>query len=146
MIVSLATPQILRVRASRGDDPEPTIDWTVRLGDFEYERNGVRGDKVYLRPFVGHLRVDGASAWGDIDVTSLLVSNEATDFDEVMETIETTDAIETLYRFARATLAPLVLGLDDSAAIPEFSPAATVEKLELSDEEPDSGDAPNPVD
>lgn len=131
----LANPEVLRLRASQGQgQPDSEIEWSVSYTPEPVEAiSPAEGDRQrIIYPVIGTLRTSGATGWGDISVGGLLIAVGEPRPTNLVELLQSSVGIESLYDIARGHLGPLLRTVDAVEELPRRSPQVTV--IEFDDE------------
>lgn len=127
MTIGLATPGVIRLRATYDDDQEQSFVWRIYVRDEPLGEDD-QGQRDY--PVIGSLRAAGEACWGDIDLSAVVTSVPAgIEGDALHEAIRDSIAAETLYDFGRSHLNSLFGTLGATLQLPYQSPDLKVETI-----------------
>ncbi|MBF4591260.1 hypothetical protein [Curtobacterium sp. VKM Ac-1395] len=132
---------VVRFRASQGDQTEEHIKW--RVGYAPASEEGVNGQ--HIRVVIATLHVGGNGGWAEIDAGAFLVSDdEGPDDDNLEAAVRQSIAVEAVYDFARSHLRGLLATIGVFVDIPVASPDPDMFVLVPHDdvEEPDDEEDP----
>lgn len=137
--LSVVNLQVFRLRASRADDVELHVNWSVT-----YSGTAMTTELGDAWPLLATIHAGGVGGWADITVSGIL-KNAGDVVDEDWEDeLASSEALETLYDFARSHLAPLLMTVDAEVPLSKVSPPVDLRAFEPSDEdEHDDASAPD---
>lgn len=120
----LTDPDVVSLNASREESQDPHVNWFV---GYAPEREA----EFDARVIMGSLHVVGETGRGDIRVAGLLFDNADAQYDDesLPEVLANSDAVETLYDFARVSLRSVLAIVDADARIPDASPDPEIDQL-----------------
>lgn len=135
-IVNLA---VFRLRASKADDVETHVEWSAT-----YSTTSVTGDAGDAWPVLATIHAGGVGGWADITVSGLLKNGDTIAVGDWESELASSEALETLYDFARSHLSPLLATIDADVPLPVLSPQVELAAFESdSDDEPDTQSTPS---
>lgn len=136
----LADPMVLDVDAAWTESESPHVNWYISYAPEREE------DSLH-RVLFATLHTVGESCRGNIRVAATLADQfEDAEWDIFEEELRDSDALQTLYAFARTTLRMVLSAVGDASEIPEFSPEpefdhlVRVDEAEMADEPLTEGD------
>jgi hypothetical protein len=125
----LTNLDVIRLRSSQGPDTDEHVRWSIEFDpDFADESETTR-------VVFGSLHAGGAAGWGDITVGAFFKNMAGTTVAELPEELFSSDAVESLYDFARSHLQPLLSLVGAPMRLPWKSPDVVVGVMDMSDAE-----------
>lgn len=131
--LSVVNLQVFRLRASRADDVELHVDWSVT-----YSTTAVTTELGDAWPLLGTVHAGGVGGWADITVSGMLKNAGSTADEDWEHELGSSEALETLYDFARSHLGPLLMTVDAEVPLPKISPQVDLRAFEPSDDDEDN--------
>jgi hypothetical protein len=133
--ISLVSPFIDRWRAARADgDIHEHLRW-----DVTYAAEAVSTEMGNIWPVFATLHAAGPGGWGDVSVAAFVRNAEEIEPDEFESVLAGSEAIETLYDFARSHFMPLIAGVGAELSIPKKSPDPRMSPYSDDDADEDDG-------
>lgn len=131
---AMTSPTVLHFEGRAFSRREDHIQWRVDYASLMEFDTG-----TYL-PVYGSLRAGGAGGWAEISVAALIAGVEEVPGDELADTLKESEAIETLYDFARASLSGMLGTVNAGFVLDAKAPDVEVGLLEADDddEEPEN--------
>ncbi len=120
----ITDPQVSFVRAHRDGAEEPHVHWYVGYApDLTEDRDA--------RVVLATVHAAGANGGGDVEVSALLwrTTDEPWDVEELASDLEISDAVETLYDFARVSLRSVLALTEADVTVPTKAPAPVIREL-----------------
>ncbi|WP_022889493.1 hypothetical protein [Agromyces italicus] len=129
----ITDPEVSFVAAHRAEAETPHLHWNVG-----YAPDLVEG--LDARVVLATIHAAGASGGGDIEVSALFwrSTDAPWNLDTLAADLQASDAIETLYDFARVSLRSVLALTDAEIALPVKAPEAQVSALVRDEGAPES--------
>lgn len=133
MTVTIITIDVMRLRASKQfeDMSEVEISWEIKVADHLIAPSNSDESAPKARPVHATLFADGPDAWGDIDLSALVLGADEISAEETRDALQVSPAIETLYDFARTHLQSLLGTVRADYRLPASAPAIELEVFEI---------------
>ncbi|MGN7965050.1 hypothetical protein ACTJKK_03135 [Microbacterium sp. 22179] len=139
--LSVVNLQVFRLRASRADDVELHVDWSVT-----YSTTAVATELGDAWPLLATIHAGGVGGWADITVSGILKNAGSATDAHWEDELGSSEALETLYDFARSHLGPLLMTVDAEVPLPKTSPQVDLRAFAPSDEDEDNVEVPGEAD
>ncbi|TFB18104.1 hypothetical protein E3V93_16520 [Microbacterium sp. 3H14] len=133
MTVTIITIDVMRLRASKQFEEmtDTEVAWEIKVADRLIAPSNASETAPKARPVHATLFADGPDAWGDIDLSALVLGADQITAQETRDALQASPAIETLYDFARTHLQSLLGTVRADYRLPMSAPAIEVEVFEL---------------
>ncbi len=129
----MLAPEVLRFRAHQFLESEDHVVWRIVHSSVDNF-----GDRTLL-PVIAFLHAGGQGGWAEIEVAALIGGVEEVPESEIPEVLAGSDAIETLYDYARGILSGMLGMVNSGVRLEARAPTAEFERM--SDEPDDEDDA-----
>jgi hypothetical protein len=128
-LFTLTSPDVIRVHATSGESDKSHVVWSVGYAP-------EKESETDARVIFGTLHAAGPNAFGDVVVSAMLIdtSKDAYAEADIEAVLAQSDAIETLYDFAKANLRPVLAVVDADIRLPYTSPGLELTALERIEE------------
>lgn len=127
---------VTELHAAANPNGEPHLNWYVGYAP-------EKEDELDARVVIGSLHFVGADGRGDVSVASLFFDNKGHGYDEdsIADVLAASEATETLYDFARVTLASALATVGATIDLPYKSPDPEISTLRKAERDEDSDDS-----